>query len=73
MQGYLKASTNLSKYGSGAGWIEFRWMEGLTLTGGGTFDGRGSEAWPFNNCRDDYNCKLLPTVNSLPHFVLFEF
>uniref|UniRef100_A0A9I9DAY4 Exopolygalacturonase n=1 Tax=Cucumis melo TaxID=3656 RepID=A0A9I9DAY4_CUCME len=59
--GYLKASTNLSKYGSGAGWIEFRWMEGLTLTGGGTFDGRGSEAWPFNNCRDDYNCKLLPT------------
>ncbi|XP_011659695.2 exopolygalacturonase isoform X2 [Cucumis sativus] len=61
MEGYLKASTNLSKYGSGAGWIEFRWMEGLTLNGGGTFDGRGAEAWPFNNCRDDYNCKLLPT------------
>ncbi|XP_038886976.1 exopolygalacturonase isoform X1 [Benincasa hispida] len=61
MKGYLKASTDLSKYGSGAGWIEFRWMEGLTLTGGGTFDGQGAEAWPFNNCLDDYNCKLLPT------------
>ncbi|XP_022969159.1 exopolygalacturonase isoform X2 [Cucurbita maxima] len=61
MKGYLKASTDLSKYGSGAGWIEFRWMEGLTLTGGGTFDGRGAEAWPFNNCLDDHNCNLLPT------------
>ncbi|XP_022135891.1 exopolygalacturonase isoform X3 [Momordica charantia] len=61
MKGYLKASTDLSKYDSGAGWIEFRWMEGLILTGGGTFDGRGAEAWPFNNCLNDYNCRLLPT------------
>ncbi|KAL1200692.1 Exopolygalacturonase [Cardamine amara subsp. amara] len=61
VKGHLKASTNLSKYRSGGGWIEFGWINGLTLTGGGTFDGQGALAWPFNNCTSDSNCKLLPT------------
>ncbi|GAV81816.1 Glyco_hydro_28 domain-containing protein, partial [Cephalotus follicularis] len=58
---HLKATTNLSKYRFGTGWIEFRWLEGLTLTGGGTFDGQGAKAWPYNRCPTDFNCKLLPT------------
>ncbi|TQE13853.1 hypothetical protein C1H46_000484 [Malus baccata] len=62
--GYLKATTDLRKYGSGGGWIEFAWMKGLTLTGGGTFDGRGAHAWPHNKCITNSNCKLLPTVCS---------
>jgi galacturan 1,4-alpha-galacturonidase len=62
LQGYLKATTDLSKYGFSAGWVEFGWVEGLTLTGGGTFDGQGAKAWPYNNCPTDSNCKLLPTV-----------
>ncbi|XVF44681.1 hypothetical protein PTKIN_Ptkin02bG0143700 [Pterospermum kingtungense] len=61
VKGYLKATTNLSKYGDGSGWVEFRWVEGLTLTGGGTFDGQGAKAWPYNRCSTDLNCKLLPT------------
>ncbi|WJZ83615.1 hypothetical protein VitviT2T_003283 [Vitis vinifera] len=60
-QGYLKATTDLSEYGFSAGWIEFGWMKGLTLTGGGTFDGQGVEAWPYNKCPINANCKLLPT------------
>ncbi|GMY39182.1 Glyco_hydro_28 domain-containing protein [Fagus crenata] len=59
--GYLKATTDLSKYGFSAGWVEFGWVEGLSLTGGGTFDGQGATAWPYNNCPTDSNCKLLPT------------
>lgn len=62
LQGYLKATTDLSEYGFSAGWIEFGWMKGLTLTGGGTFDGQGVEAWPYNKCPINANCKLLPTV-----------
>nr|KJB47162.1 hypothetical protein B456_008G013400 [Gossypium raimondii] len=58
---HMKATTNLFKYGDGAGWVEFRWIEGLTLTGGGTFDGQGAKAWPYNSCSTDFNCKLLPT------------
>ncbi|PON89888.1 Glycoside hydrolase [Trema orientale] len=61
MEGYLKASTDLFKYESGGGWVEFRWLEGLILTGGGTFDGQGAKAWPYNNCHKDSNCKILPT------------
>ncbi|KAI8021078.1 hypothetical protein LOK49_LG03G03917 [Camellia lanceoleosa] len=60
-KGYLKATTDLSKYGSSAGWVEFGWVEGLTLTGGGTFDGQGAKAWPYNKCSIDSSCKLLPT------------
>ncbi|KAH0935188.1 hypothetical protein HID58_012305 [Brassica napus] len=65
VKGNLKASTDLSKYRSGGGWIEFGWINGLTLTGGGTFDGQGALAWPFNNCTTDSHCKLLPTVRTL--------
>ncbi|KAF5750993.1 hypothetical protein HS088_TW02G00003 [Tripterygium wilfordii] len=57
----LKATANLSSYEFNAGWVEFAWLEGLTLTGGGTFDGQGSKAWPHNNCPTNSNCKLLPT------------
>ncbi|KAJ6309477.1 hypothetical protein OIU77_015274 [Salix suchowensis] len=60
-QGYLKATEKLSRYGSGTGWVEFGWLERLTLTGGGTFDGQGAKAWPYNNCTTDSKCKLLPT------------
>ncbi|XP_050261315.1 exopolygalacturonase-like [Quercus robur] len=61
LKGYLKATTDLSKYGFSAGWVEFGWVEGLTLTGGGTLDGQGAKAWPYNDCPTDSNCKLLPT------------
>ena len=76
LQGYLKATTDLSKYGFSAGWVEFGWVEGLTLTGGGTFDGQGATAWPYNNCPTDSNCKLLPTVcfmNYIPFSFCFFF
>lgn len=62
LQGHLKATTDLSEYGFSAGWVEFGWVEGLTLTGGGTLDGQGAKAWPYNDCPTDSNCKLLPTV-----------
>ncbi|KAK3421216.1 hypothetical protein EUGRSUZ_H05001 [Eucalyptus grandis] len=50
LTGHVKASTNLSQYGSDAGWVEFGWVEGLSLTGGGVFNGQGAEAWLYNNC-----------------------
>lgn len=61
VKGYLKATGNLSEYTSGSGWIEFKRVDGLTLTGAGTFDGEGAKAWPYNNCSTDSNCNLLPT------------
>ncbi|WOK95305.1 exopolygalacturonase-like [Canna indica] len=61
MQGTLKASTDLSKYGDGDGWLEFGWVDHLTITGGGTFDGQGAVSWPYNQCPKQKDCKVLPT------------
>lgn len=62
MQGTLKATTDLSKYRSGGYWVEFGFVDHLTVTGGGTLDGQGSLAWPHNKCPVKKDCKLLPTV-----------
>ncbi|XP_021713851.1 exopolygalacturonase-like [Chenopodium quinoa] len=61
LKGTLKAKTDLSEYEFGSGWIEFAWINGLTLTGGGVFDGQGAKAWPYNTCPTSSNCDLLPT------------
>lgn len=61
----MKATTDLSKYGYSAGWVEFGRVDGLILTGGGTFDGQGARAWPFNKCFTNSTCKLLPMVSIL--------
>ncbi|XP_010270548.1 PREDICTED: exopolygalacturonase-like [Nelumbo nucifera] len=60
MQGYLKALTQLSKFGTSP-WIEIGWVDRLTLTGGGTFDGQGVGAWRFNKCPVDMDCEYLPS------------
>uniref|UniRef100_A0A7N0UPL3 Uncharacterized protein n=1 Tax=Kalanchoe fedtschenkoi TaxID=63787 RepID=A0A7N0UPL3_KALFE len=57
----VKATTDLSEYGSNDAWIQFGRVSGLTLTGGGTFDGQGSKAWPYNDCPTNSDCDLLPT------------
>ncbi|KAL4180373.1 hypothetical protein AMTRI_Chr13g91810 [Amborella trichopoda] len=59
--GILKAPRDMSKFGSLDTWVLFGWVDGLTLTGGGTFDGQGSSAWPLNKCTTNTKCKLLPT------------
>ncbi|XP_078441270.1 pectin lyase-like superfamily protein [Wolffia australiana] len=59
VKGYLLASKNLASYADY--WVQFGWVNRLTLTGGGIFDGQGAYAWPHNTCPKNWNCKLLPT------------
>ncbi|KAL6009138.1 hypothetical protein ACLOJK_022365 [Asimina triloba] len=58
--GVVKAP-GLDKFPSD-GWIEFQYIDGLTVTGRGTFDGQGAAAWPYNQCPIMQKCKLLPTI-----------
>ncbi|KAG2578059.1 exopolygalacturonase-like [Panicum virgatum] len=58
LQGTLKAATDLKRFGND--WIEFGWVNGLTVTGG-TIDGQGAASWPFNKCPVRKDCKVLPT------------
>ncbi|XP_021288415.1 exopolygalacturonase [Herrania umbratica] len=49
------------------GWITFRYVNKLIVKGGGTLDGQGASAWPYNECDKNSNCR------SLPISIKFEF
>ncbi|XP_042477668.1 exopolygalacturonase-like [Macadamia integrifolia] len=44
----------------GGSWINFRYITGLTISGGGVFDGRGQVAWAKNDCKRNPHCQQLP-------------
>ncbi|TXG67441.1 hypothetical protein EZV62_008716 [Acer yangbiense] len=41
-------------------WIAFRYIDRLTINGGGSLDGQGSSAWPYNSCIEDQKSTRLP-------------
>ncbi|KAF8387723.1 hypothetical protein HHK36_026377 [Tetracentron sinense] len=60
VMGTVIASTDISEYSS-AEWVTFEHLNGLVVTGGGTFDGQGAAVWKYNDCHNHANCQLLPT------------
>ncbi|KAL0740621.1 hypothetical protein Bca4012_082134 [Brassica carinata] len=42
-----------------AEWISFRYVDNLTVDGGGTIDGQGSYSWPLNDCNKNPHCRTL--------------
>ncbi|XP_057989079.1 polygalacturonase-like [Hevea brasiliensis] len=59
VQGTFIAPTSPNAHNK-ASWITFAYIDRLTLSGGGTFDGRGEIAWKQNNCGQKPKCKSLP-------------
>lgn len=72
LRGILLAPRDLNKHKSQDGWIVFQYIDGLTVFGGGTFDGQGSVAWAVNNCATTGKCNSLPIVSS-PHIYMLCF
>ncbi|GAV92593.1 Glyco_hydro_28 domain-containing protein, partial [Cephalotus follicularis] len=60
VQGTLKASTDVSQYTDNL-WFGFEAINGLSITGTGTFDGQGGSVWKYNDCDTNSNCKMLPS------------
>ncbi|KAF8401426.1 hypothetical protein HHK36_012365 [Tetracentron sinense] len=60
LQGTVIAPTDVSEFPSPE-WFSFEKLDGLIVTGGGTFDGQGAAVWKYNNCKKSSNCQLLPT------------
>lgn len=58
LQGTLQAPTSAAGFKENDGWITFMHIEGLTLTGGGTFDGQGKQTYLKNCDRQNYCAKL---------------
>ncbi|KAL9260432.1 hypothetical protein AKJ16_DCAP05851 [Drosera capensis] len=59
VQGTLTASTDLSLYPSPE-WIMFERVDGVTLTGSGTFHAHGEVNWKSNDCKTNPDCVNLP-------------
>ncbi|XP_040999905.1 exopolygalacturonase-like [Juglans microcarpa x Juglans regia] len=58
--GTVKATTDVSEYSSSE-WVLFESINGLVITGRGTFDGQGDAVWKYNDCRGNSNCVQLPS------------
>ena len=64
--GMVKAQADISYFGGGADgtdWINFQGIDGLILSGHGTFHGQGAEVWKYNNCAKKSNCVRMPAVS----------
>ncbi|KAL6978359.1 galacturonan 1,4-alpha-galacturonidase [Sarracenia purpurea var. burkii] len=66
VQGNLLAETDLSEYPNGQ-WFTVQNVDGLQITGGGTFDGQGQTAWQYNSCGHQAICE-----SPLPPSMVFD-
>ncbi|XP_022965192.1 exopolygalacturonase-like [Cucurbita maxima] len=56
VQGTIMAPVDIT----GDGWIQFRYVDKISLTGGGVFDGQGQKAWERNDCHKNPKCARIP-------------
>ncbi|CAN6701866.1 unnamed protein product [Malus baccata var. baccata] len=68
LQGTLQAPADGSKLPKADTWVGFERIDGLTLSGGGTFDGQEATAWKQNDCNKNKNCKSI-AINLRFNFV----
>lgn len=75
--GIIKAQPDVSCFAGGADesdWFTFQNIDGLVITGLGTFEGQGKYAWKCNDCKTNPNCFRMAAVsfqNLLKHKYLF--
>ncbi|KAK4597189.1 hypothetical protein RGQ29_014961 [Quercus rubra] len=58
--GTLQAPSDVASFNGKDGWVIFERIDGLTVSGGGVFDGNGQLAWEKNDCNKQKNCNQLP-------------
>ena len=64
IRGNLKAPTDRQIWANTDRWISFQYVDNLEITGGGSIDGQGPSAWPYNTCKTDPHCEQLPIVSN---------
>ncbi|KAL0540576.1 hypothetical protein IC582_020584 [Cucumis melo] len=56
VQGTLQAPPDLT----GEDWVHFKYIDYLSVTSGGVFDGQGKQAWESNDCDKNPKCARIP-------------
>jgi len=69
VNGIIKAPKNPFDVSGQNQWVRFGYINFLTLSGNGTFHGRGKMAWKQNNCSTNKNCKKLAMVNIIKYLL----
>lgn len=76
IQATLKAGSDIKNLDRGKEWLTFRYVDKLTVSGGGVLDGEGAAAWDQNDCKKTGVCNNLPnvspTLNHMKHFLLLK-
>ncbi|KAM1804622.1 hypothetical protein ACFX12_030467 [Malus domestica] len=54
-------------------WITFKYVDNFVINGGGSLNGQGPSAWPYNDCKKNPHCKRLPGVSSCINYLLSLF
>lgn len=62
VEGTVTAPSNPSAF-KDPNWVVFSRIDGLTVLGGGSFDGQGVHAWGKNTCSKNKFCAALPVVS----------
>lgn len=62
VQGTLQAPGDRGNFKT-ASWVTFSHIDGLTVSGGGTFDGQGKNVWGKRSCSGIKYCGDLPIVS----------
>jgi len=62
VDGTIKAPEKPEDVG-GEQWLRIGYVNALTMSGNGVFDGNGAYAWTQNDCSKNFDCKLLGMVN----------
>ncbi|KAJ1410826.1 Pectin lyase fold/virulence factor [Sesbania bispinosa] len=57
VDGTIQAPANPDALNGAYEWVKFEYVDFLTLSGKGTFDGQGTTAWKQNDCGKNKNCK----------------
>ena len=46
----------------GEDWVHFKYVNDLSVSGGGVFDGQGKKTWESNDCHKNPKCAPMPMV-----------
>ncbi|KAK9993117.1 hypothetical protein SO802_022820 [Lithocarpus litseifolius] len=60
LQGTPQTPSEVASFNGKDGWVIFERIDGLTVSGGGVFDGKGQQAWQKYECDKDKNYNVLP-------------
>lgn len=64
VDGTIQAPPNTEDLKGAEQWVKFGYVDFLTLSGKGVFDGQGATAWKANDCGTNAACKRHSMVNT---------